>query len=293
MKYGKDTYDNKKRNIFDFSDTKDYFEAINEFQVLTHEEEIELIAKAKNGCIDSREKIINHNLKLVISIAKKIMRGYSIPLIDLISEGNFGLMTGLEKFDPSRGLKFGTYATWWIRAYIYKAIYNVYEPTRKKSINTRELIKKVVNRINEVNSLRGYNIDPYEIYDELLLNPKEIKTMNEYFITLRHCNEDAEFSTYKDYYEKKEELSKFGVNTETLKEIMDKCLNEREKKILYHRFSLKETLEVISVNPEFDLTKERIRQIEEAALEKLKRAIMLNEKYNGEVGAGFEKLLEV
>ena len=134
-----------------------YLKAIDKIPLLTYEEEYDLALKAKNGDKKARERLINSNLRFVVSVAKKF-RGQGIPLEDLINEGNIGLMTAVDKFEPEKGYHFISYAVWWVRQVILKALAEHSRPVRLPLNRSNELIQ-IVRAKNELLK-SGENSDP-------------------------------------------------------------------------------------------------------------------------------------
>src|SRR4028119_927041 len=135
-----------------------YLSHIGQGNLLTHQEEIDLSERAKSGDKKARQRLIEKNLRLVVSVAKKY-RGYGLPFEDLIQEGNIGLMKAVEKYDPDRGFRFSTYATWWIRQAVQRAVADKGR-TIRVPVHMTEKIRKVSRAFGEL--LSAYGRDPTE-----------------------------------------------------------------------------------------------------------------------------------
>ena len=254
-----------------------YLKEIGEIPVLSREEEIALAKKAKKGDDEARKKLIRSNLKLVVSIAKKYFNlGLSFP--DLVEEGNLGLMKAVEKYDLRKGCKLSTYASWWIKQSIIRAL-----------ANQSHTIRLPVYIVEKISSIKKVYRELFQLYGH---RPSFIEIANELGTTAEKVREIQALANRPDSLQ--DSVSDNGVNelidiiadTETvtpLREVAEKMLledimemltilTEREAKILSWRFglfgNLPKTLEEIGDN--FDLTRERIRQILEVAIRKLR-----------------------
>lgn len=250
-----------------------YFKDINKFKPLTPEEETELFIRIENGDRDAFVKIIKHNLRFVITVAKQY-QGQGLPLVDLINEGNIGLCTAVSKFDYTRGFKFISYAVWWIRQSIVGAIYKV-SNTIKFSIShviKQHKIKKIVNKL-EAKLGRTPTIE--EIADNIELSESQINDIFLYDKDVVSTDDSTGLEDItvgdtiygNDYPD--EEVDKDSI-TEEIGAIISR-LGDREQDIIrmFFGISVKElTLE--EIGEKFGTTAERIRQIKEDALIKLK-----------------------
>jgi len=253
-----------------------YLKEIGRVSLLTASEESELAKRVERGDQKARERLINSNLRLVVSIAKKYV-GRGLSLLDLIEEGNIGLMRAVEKFDWRKGYKFSTYATWWIRQAITRAIAD-----QARTIRIPVHMVETINRFIRVSRMLmqelGREPFPEEIAGEMGIEPekvREIIKVSQQPTSLEAPVGEEKDSTLGDFIPDEEIRPEDQASVELLKshlsEVLD-TLNDREKKVLKLRFGLEDgrqrTLE--EVGREFGVTRERIRQIEAKALRKLR-----------------------
>ena len=256
-----------------------YLKAIAKIPLLTYDEEYEIALKAKNGDKKAREKLINSNLRFVVSVAKKF-RGQGMPLEDLINEGNIGLMTAVDKFEPEKGYHFISYAVWWVRQAILKALAEQSRPVRLPLNRSNELIQ-IVRAKNDLIHNKGIS-DPSvdEIAAASGLDVTLVKNLLE--VTRDMISFDSPIkgdeegdSSYFDFVEDKAQSPEEDV----VNHMMEKdvrgllsVLGEKERDIIEKRYGFNgnEPMSLKAIGDEYNLTKERIRQIEKAALQKLR-----------------------
>ncbi|OGY25773.1 MAG: RNA polymerase sigma factor RpoD [Candidatus Woykebacteria bacterium RBG_16_44_10] len=253
-----------------------YLKEIGRVSLLTAAEEVELAQKAEKGSLAAKERLINSNLRLVVSIAKKYV-GRGLSLLDLIEEGNIGLMRAVEKFDWRKGYKFSTYATWWIRQAITRAIADQAR-TIRIPVHMVETINRFIRTSRKLMQELGREPTPDEVAKEMGIEPekvREIIKVSQEPTSLEAPVGEEKDSTLGDFIPDEEVRPEDQASAELLKshlaEVLD-TLNDREKKVLRLRFGLEDgrqrTLE--EVGREFGVTRERIRQIEAKAIRKLR-----------------------
>ena len=253
-----------------------YLKEIGRISLLTAEEEVDLAKKSEKNDLKAKERLINSNLRLVVSIAKKYVGG-GLTLLDLIEEGNIGLMRAVEKFDWRKGYKFSTYATWWIRQAITRAIADQAR-TIRIPVHMVETINRFIRTSRKLMQELGREPSPEEIAKEMGIEPakvREIIKVSQEPTSLEAPVGEEKDSTLGDFIPDEEIRPEDQASAELLKshlsEVLD-TLNDREKKVLRLRFGLEDgrqrTLE--EVGREFGVTRERIRQIEAKALRKLR-----------------------
>lgn len=257
-----------------------YLKEIGQTPLLTIAEENHLAARIKRGDKAARERMIKANLRLVVKIARDY-EGYGVPLLDLISEGNIGLMKGVERFDPTKGAKLSTYSAWWIKQAIKRALANQGKTIRLPVHVVDKLfhIRRAEARLQEA---FGREATDEEIADDLDTTPekiRELRTASQRPASLEaplgydSDNRVADVVADENAEDPYDELEG-KANTSMLREVL-KELDPREVTILRYRFGLdgddEKTLE--EVGRKFGLTRERIRQIQEIALKKLRKKI--------------------
>ena len=274
--------DQKKRiDISDISadSIQMYLKEIGKVPLLKAEEEIALAKRSERGDKEAKRKLIEANLRLVVSIAKRFT-GKSLSLLDLIQEGNIGLFRAVEKFDYRRGYKFSTYATWWIRQAITRALADQ-SRTIRIPVHMVETINKFKQAERQLIQDLGREPLPEEIAAEMgepLDKVLHIIKISQDTISIEtSVGEDDEDSTLEDFIEDVRTITPdrsaaLRLLRDYVKEVI-RDLTPREQKILEMRFGLTDgvshTLE--EVGQEFDVTRERIRQIEAKALEKIQK----------------------
>ena len=258
---------------------KIYLKEIGKVRLLTAQEEIDIAKRIAAGDEEAKQDLINANLRLVISIAKRYA-GRGMPFLDLIQEGNMGLIKAVEKFDYTKGFKFSTYATWWIRQAITRAIADQAR-TIRIPVHMVETINKITRAQRQLVQELGREPTAEEISERLdgALSPDritEIQCINQEPVSLETPIGEEDDSHLGDFIEDKEVVSPSDYTTKSLlkEELYDVLseLTDREARVLELRYGLKDnkprTLE--EVGKEFGVTRERIRQIEAKAIKKLR-----------------------
>ena len=254
-----------------------YLKEIGHVPLLTAEEEVELAQRMEAGDEEARHRLEEANLRLVVSIAKRYV-GRGMLFLDLIQEGNLGLLKAVEKFDYSKGYKFSTYATWWIRQAITRAIADQAR-TIRIPVHMVETINKLVRISRQLLQELGRDPRPEEIAKEMgisVARVHEIMKIAQEPVSLETPIGEEEDSHLGDFIEDEAapapaEAASFMLLREQLEEVLE-TLTDREKNVLRLRFGLEDgrsrTLE--EVGQSFGVTRERIRQIEAKALRKLR-----------------------
>lgn len=281
----------------DSKTVKIYLREIGQTELLTPEEEIKLAARIKRGDEKARQLMIRANLRLVVKIAHDYAR-YGLPLLDLISEGNIGLMKAVERFDPKKGGKLSTYAAWWIKQGIKRALANQSKTIRLPAhlVDKIAKLRRVEHRLTEEFGREPTN---EELAAELGVSPSVVGHWQT--VSLKPTSLDAPIGD--------EDGAEFGdiigddkartpydlINDAQLKSEMEELLDQldhREREILMMRYGLRdrqvETLEDIGVK--FKITRERVRQIQNSAITKLRRMMEENERVDSVTNQEVEAL---
>ena len=254
-----------------------YLKEIGKVPLLTADEEIELAKRMEEGDEKAKQRLCEANLRLVVSIAKRYV-GRGMLFLDLIQEGNLGLIKAVEKFDYTKGYKFSTYATWWIRQAITRSIADQAR-TIRIPVHMVETINKLIRVSRQLLQQLGREPSPEEIAEEMGMpvdKVREIQKIAQEPVSLETPIGEEEDSHLGDFIPDEDvpapaDAAAFSMLKEQLVEVLG-TLTDREQKVLKLRFGLEDgrarTLE--EVGKEFDVTRERIRQIEAKALRKLR-----------------------
>ncbi|MFA9424192.1 MAG: RNA polymerase sigma factor RpoD/SigA [Sedimentibacter sp.] len=266
-------------STFGFDSVKSYLIAASKVQLLTADQEVELAKKVAAGDQDAKNIMICSNLRLVISIAKKYTKTRSLSLLDLIQEGNLGLIKAVERYDYEKGFRFSTYATWWIRQAITRGIADT-DRSIRIPVHFGEVIRKISKTAYNMEKKDGFSVDIKDLAKEVHMTEETVEKAFRvaiHPISLETPVGDDGNTMLGGFIADTEMVSpeKIAIDSSLIVEINKQlqCLNERERKVLELRFGLNHgnphTLE--QVGNYFGVTRERIRQIESKALRKLRR----------------------
>ena len=257
----------------------DYLRKVNSIKSLEVNEEKELALRAKNGDLLAKKELVQANLKLVMTIARKAIHVSKLPLVDLIQEGNLGLMIAVEKFNPELGYRFSTYATWWIKQAMFKAI-SEQSYCMKIPVYIQETLSKFSKVKAEMERTYNTQITNKDVAEKMNIEPEKIDTyLSAYTTTVSlegsfDANNGSELAVADVIADEKQSVEENIEFEELKKEIANvvSTLKEREQTVIKMRFGLedcaKSTLE--DIGKLFGVTKECIRQTEARALNKLR-----------------------
>lgn len=261
----------------------DYFNDIAKIPTLSADREAELAQKMLEGDLAAKNELIESNLRLVVGIAKQYQYK-GLPLLDLIQEGNLGLITAIEKFDPTKGYRLSTYASWWIRHHVTRALSdqsrtiklpaNIVEDSLKLN-KLYERLLTTLERSPTAEELAEVSNMPVEQVNKIL-NSKKYQTTSSIDTKIKDDKNEASFSDFIEYKgESANSRLEEEANRDIIFSVLD-TLSEREKFIIIERFGLMrngagKTLE--DIGKELNISKERVRQLEDQALIKLRNPI--------------------
>ena len=262
-----------------------YLREISQVPLLTPQEEVKLAAQIKRGNKKAREKMIKANLRLVVKIAHDFSN-YGLPLLDLVSEGNIGLMKAVERFDPKKGGKLSTYASWWIKQSIKRALANQ-SKTIRLPVHLVDKIGKIRRVAAQMTEELGREPSTEELAEELGLPAAKVAHLKN--VAVRPASLDAKINSDDDTAfgdlvsdERAEDPFEALRDKDLREEVGDllDVLDPRERKIISFRFGLgggkERTLE--EVGRKFGVTRERIRQLQNIALQKMRKALRKREE---------------
>jgi RNA polymerase primary sigma factor len=263
-----------------------YLDSIGRYPLLTSEEEVKLAKRIRKGDRAAREQMTAANLRLVVKIAKEY-NGYGLPLEDLISEGNIGLVRAVEKFDPKHGTKFSTYASWWIKQAVRRAIANQ-SKTIRVPVHVADKIQKLRRMGHRLTEELGREPDDAELAEELEISESKVAQLRS--AGLQPLSLDAAVGTEDETATLAEIIGDQSavdpsqkLTNENMQETVMAALsvlNEREMKIISLRFGLdgQKELTLADIGKKFKVTRERIRQLQNSALSKLQKRIRKEEQ---------------
>ena len=271
----------------------DYLREISSYPVLSPAEERELARKAKEGDTDAKKKLIQSNLRVVITIAKKVIHNTNLPLVDLIQEGNLGLMIAAEKFNYKLGYKFSTYASWWIKQSMFKAI-SEQSHCMKIPVYIQETLSKFSKVKSEMEKQYNCQVKNQDVAKKMNIEPDKIETFLSAYtktISIERGLEraDGKELNVADILEDERASVSANVEYENLKndiQMVISTLKEREQDVVKMRYGLgnatKLTLE--EIGNIYGVTKECIRQTELRALQKMRLSALSQELLSGYIG---------
>ena len=264
------------------SELGDYLRKVNSIKSLDINEEREIALKAKNGDIQAKQVLVQANLKLVLTIARKVIHVSKLPMVDLIQEGNLGLMIAVEKFNPDLGYRFSTYATWWIKQAMFKAI-SEQSYCMKIPVYVQETLSKFSKVKAEMEKSYNCAVTNKEVAKKMEIEPEKIDTYLSAFTSTvsiegsfdaNNGSELAVADVVADERVSVEEVIEFEELKQEIANVVS-TLKEREQTVIKMRFGLedftKTTLE--DIGKIFGVTKECIRQTEARALGKLRNGL--------------------
>jgi RNA polymerase primary sigma factor len=263
-----------------------YLESIGRYTLLTAADEVRLAKQIKRGNKAARELMTASNLRLVVKIAKEY-NGYGLPLEDLISEGNIGLLRAVEKFDPKHGTRFSTYASWWIKQAVRRAIANQ-SKTIRVPVHVADKIQKMRRLGHRLTEELGREPDDAELAEELNISAARVSQLRD--AGMQPLSLDASMGTEEDAPNLGEIIGdqnavdpSQSLTDENMHETVTAALsvlNERELKIISLRFGLdgQKELTLADIGKKFRVTRERIRQLQNSALSKLEKRIIKDEQ---------------
>lgn len=255
-----------------------YLKEINKIPMISHEEELELAAKAQAGDANARKKLVNSNLRFVVNVAKKY-QNHGLDLTDLISEGNIGLLTAVEKFDPSKGYHFISYAVWWIRQNILKAVCEKSRAIRLPLNRANELVQ-IEQARKTIGTKKTEQQEFEEIAEMLNMEAKHVRDMinisrDMVSLDAEVAESDSNHTKVADFiedetYERPEDAAINQSLNEEIETVVN-TLRPNEAKVIRLRYGLSglKPMSLKEVGQECNLTKERIRQIEKHAILRL------------------------
>ena len=269
-----DIYIENTENKFDDKDylLRTYLQDIQKYPLLTRNEELNLARRAKEGDELAKQKIINSNLRFVVSIAKQF-QNQGLPLMDLIAEGNIGLLTAIERFDPDTGNHFISYAVWWIRQSIMKAISEKSRLIRLPLNRVGTLLQ--VEKLEEKMRNKGENLSIENIAKTLNVKDEDIQTVIQSSSEIQSLDSQVSSNTViADLIADSSETPLESALKMDIQDIVNSLLSElteKEQQIIKMRFGIDtfEQMSLLEIGKRFNLTKERIRQIEKRIMEKL------------------------
>jgi RNA polymerase primary sigma factor len=250
-----------------------YFAHIDKGKLLTHAEEIDLSKRAKAGDKGARQRLIEKNLRLVVSVAKKY-RGMGLPFEDLIQEGNIGLMRAVEKFDPDRGWRFSTYATWWVRQAVQRAVADKGR-TIRVPVHMGDKIRKMARAYNELSAEREREPTDEEVAERLEWTAEQVRDVKSAMPDATSFNQpmssDSDATEIGELIEDERASEVAGtvigeMEMDWLAEALEK-LPERHRYVLIKRYGLddEETATLAQLSEELGISRERVRQVQREA----------------------------